>query len=134
MGVAPAFRTGSASGSRLPGSLSRTPGRRVPSVSGRSLGPRAAAGFIARHTSPVSASAHLRQYADFSPRAKAEYRACMQEEGDLLRRHGYALAPPMPFEAVGAWVDAGMPPAAEVEEQLRPLVEAFDEAVEAAAG
>jgi hypothetical protein len=81
----------------------------------------------------VSASAHLRRYAAFSPVSKAEYRATMAEEGELLRSHGYALAPPMPFEAVGVWIDAGMPSAADVEEQLRPLVEAFDAAIEAAA-
>jgi hypothetical protein len=81
----------------------------------------------------VTASAHLRRFAAFSPVSKAEYRATMAEEGELLRAHGYALAPPMPFEAVGVWIDAGMPSADEVEEPMRPLVEAFDAAIEAAA-
>jgi hypothetical protein len=80
----------------------------------------------------VTASTHLRRYAAFSPVSKAEYRSTMAEEGELLRSHGYALAPPMPFEAVGVWIDAGMPSVDEVEEPMRPLVEAFDGAIEAA--
>jgi hypothetical protein len=83
-------------------------------------------------TSAVTASAHLRRYAAFSPVSKAEYRATMAEEGELLRAHGYALAPPMPFEAVAVWIDAGMPPVDDVEEPMRPLVVAFEAAIEAA--
>ena len=81
----------------------------------------------------MSASAHLRRYAAFSPISKTEYRATMAEEGELLRAHGYALAPPMPFEAVGVWIDAGMPSVDDVEEPMQPLVAAFDAAIEAAA-
>ncbi len=79
----------------------------------------------------MTASTHLRRYAAFSPVSKAEYRATMAEEGELLRSHGYALAPPMPFEAVGVWIDAGMPSVDEVEEPMRPLVVVFDAAIEA---
>jgi hypothetical protein len=72
------------------------------------------AGAVGVGSADVSTTSdRLRRYAVFSPVARREYRACMAEEGELLRRHGYALAPPMPFELVAAWLDAGAPASAE---------------------
>jgi hypothetical protein len=61
----------------------------------------------------MSTADNLKPYALYSARARNEYRACQQAEAEMFREHGVAIAPPMPFELVGAWLDAGAPAEAE---------------------
>jgi hypothetical protein len=77
----------------------------------------------------MGASSHLKQYAALSPVAKREYRACLAEEGDVLREHGFAIAPRMPFELVGDWIDAGMPQVVSDEEAVEALFGALEAAL-----
>ena len=61
----------------------------------------------------MSTADNLKPYVLYSARARSEYRACQQAEAELFREHGLAIAPPMPFELVAAWLDAGAPGEAE---------------------
>lgn len=74
----------------------------------------------------MGASDHLRRYAAISPVAKREYRECMAAEGEALREHGFAIAPRMPFELIGDWIDAGMPTVESDEEAIRMLFAALE--------
>jgi hypothetical protein len=74
----------------------------------------------------MGASDHLRRYAAISPVAKREYRECMAAEGEALREHGFAIAPRMPFELVGDWIDAGMPTVESDEDAVKALFAALE--------